>query len=100
VQALAHAPPHTCIATSSTDDGEPGHSILQHDMPDQEDPDCPEAKKRRLKHAGAAHMSCLAHEPVKKEEFRAAHEKVQVAVRPSFEAAERIAHVRLPLPLS
>ena len=62
---------HTCIATSSTDDGEPGHSILQHDMPDQEDPDCPEAKKRRLKHAGAAHMSCLAHEPVKKEEWEA-----------------------------
>jgi len=62
---------HTCIAISSTDDGEPGHSILQHDMPDQEDPDCPEAEKRRLKHAGAARMSCLAHKPVKKEEWEA-----------------------------
>ena len=51
---------HTCIAISSTEDGEPGHSILQHDMPDQEEHDCPEAKKRRLKHAGATHMSCLA----------------------------------------
>jgi len=60
---------HTCIATSRKEEGEPGHSILQHNMPDEEDPDCPEDKQR--KHAGAAHMSCLTHAPVKKEEWEA-----------------------------
>ena len=62
---------HTCIANSHTEEGEPGHSILQHDMPDEEEPDCPEDKQRKLKHAGAAHMSCFAHAPVKKEEWEA-----------------------------
>ena len=56
---------HTCIATSRKEEGEPGHSILQHDMPDKEEPDCPEDKQRKLKHAGAAYMSCLTHAPVK-----------------------------------
>jgi hypothetical protein len=62
---------HTCIATSRKEEGEPGHPILQHNMPDEEDPDCPEDKQRTLKHAGAAHTSCLTHAPVKKEEWEA-----------------------------
>jgi hypothetical protein len=61
----------SCIATSRKEEGEPGNSILQHDMPDEEAPDCPEDKQRKLKHAGAAHMSCLAHAPVKTEEWAA-----------------------------
>jgi len=45
--------------------------FLQHNMPDEEAPDCPEDKQRTLKHAGAAHTSCLTHAPVKKEEWEA-----------------------------
>jgi len=57
---------HTCIATSRKEEGEPGHY-----MPDEEEPDCPEDKQRKLTHAGAAHMSCLTHAPVKTEEWEA-----------------------------
>ncbi len=60
---------HTCIATSRKEEGEPGHSILQHDMPDEEEPDCPEDKQRKLKHAGASFLSCFAHAPVNTEEW-------------------------------
>ena len=62
---------HTCIATSRKEEGEPGHSILQHNMPDEQDPDCPQDKQRTLKHTGGAHTSCLTHAPVKKEEWEA-----------------------------
>ena len=62
---------HTCIATSRKEEGEPGHSILQYNVNDEEDPNCPDAKPRTRKHAGAAHMSCLTHAPVKNEEWEA-----------------------------
>ena len=62
---------HTCIATSRKEEGEPGHSILQHDMPDEEEPDCPEDKQRKLKHAGASFVSCFAHAPVNTKEWEA-----------------------------
>ena len=35
------------------------HSILQHNMPDDEDMDCEEARKKKLTHCPAAHPSCL-----------------------------------------
>jgi len=68
---LAEAlPPHRGLLLGLEEVGAPGHSILQHDMPDEE-PDCPEAKKHRLKLAGAAHMSCLTHAPVTTPEWEA-----------------------------
>ena len=46
-------------ASSRVPEDSPGHSILQHDMPDDEDPNCEDAKKKKLSHCPAAHPSCL-----------------------------------------
>ena len=46
-------------ATSRVQEDAPGHSILQHDMPDDEDQNCEDAKKKKLSHCPAAHPSCL-----------------------------------------
>jgi len=37
-------------------EGAPGHSILQHDMPE---PDCEEACKHKLEHGPVAHPGCM-----------------------------------------
>ena len=37
-------------ATSRVQEDAPGHSILQHDMPDDEDPNCEDARKKKLSH--------------------------------------------------
>ena len=44
-------------ATSRVQEDAPGHSILQHDMPDDEDLNCEDARKKKL--SPAAHPSCL-----------------------------------------
>ena len=49
----------TVNATSDVSGGAPGHSVLQHDMPDDEDPNCEKARKKKLAHCPAAHPSCL-----------------------------------------
>ena len=46
-------------ATSQVQVEAPGHSILQHDMPDDEDLNSEDAKKKKLSHCPAAHPSCL-----------------------------------------
>ncbi len=46
-------------ATSRVPEDASGHSILQHDMPDDEDPNLEDARKKKLSHCPAAHPSCL-----------------------------------------
>ena len=43
----------TVNASSRMPEGDPVHSILQHDMPDDEDPDGEEARKKKLAHCPA-----------------------------------------------
>jgi hypothetical protein len=40
-------------------EGAPGHSILQYDMLDEEEPDCEEIRKHKLVHGPLAHPTCL-----------------------------------------
>ena len=49
----------TVNATSRVPEDAPGHSILQDNMPDDEDVHCEEARKKKLTHCPAAHPSCL-----------------------------------------
>ena len=41
----------TVNATSDVSEGDPGHSILQHDMLDDQDPNCEEARKKNSRTA-------------------------------------------------
>ena len=49
----------TVNATSRVPEGAAGHSILQDNMPDDEDMDCDEARKKKLTYCPAAHPACL-----------------------------------------
>ena len=49
----------TVDASSLVSEDAPGHSILQHDMPDDEDPNCEDARKKKLSQCPAAHPSRL-----------------------------------------
>jgi hypothetical protein len=89
---------HTLIAISSTAEGDHGHSILQHDMPDEEKPDCPLAEKRRLKNAEAAHMSCPTHAPVTASEWEAWLCQFLGVPVPALEKLAREKHLRLRPP--
>ena len=40
----------TVNATSRVPEDAPGHSVLQHDMPDDEDLNCEDARKKKLVH--------------------------------------------------
>jgi hypothetical protein len=50
----------TVVASPNAAEAEPGHSILQHAMPDDEAPDC-EAEKRKVESFSSAVLSCLVH---------------------------------------
>ena len=49
----------TVNAASRVREVDPGHSILQHDMPDDEDPAYEEERIKKFAHCPAAHPSCL-----------------------------------------
>ena len=48
-----------CDAISRTKAGEPGHSILQTDVPDGEDLDCEPSKRKKYRYSPAAFLSCF-----------------------------------------
>jgi hypothetical protein len=48
-----------CDAISRTKAGEPGHSILQADVPDGEDLDCEPSKRRKYRYSPASFLSCF-----------------------------------------
>jgi len=59
VQAHAHASQHGDRQISRVSKGEPGHSILQHDMPDNEESDGEDARQHTLEHGPLAHPGHL-----------------------------------------
>ena len=46
-------------AISRTEEGDDGHSILQKDMPDDEEYDCEPNKRRKLRYSPSAWLSCF-----------------------------------------
>ena len=53
------APGQPFDAITRTDEGDAGHSILQKDMPDDEEYDCEPNKRRKLRYSRSAWLSCF-----------------------------------------